>query len=568
MKYQRLGDLLTGVGVISDEQLSAALKLQKGSGKRLGTVLIEHGFISETQLIEALQLQLGIDFIDLNSKKVPSEMALILSKNIARKYTVIPVKLVRDELYLAMLDPLNFLAIEEVKAATQKKVVPMISTKTAIERAIANLYGNEGAVRAIEDMSKEAPEKGYGAAEAGLGIHLVEEVTNTAPTIRLVNSIIERAVTEKASDIHLEPREGSMVIRMRIDGILRVILSVPKKFQGSVISRLKVMGGMDIAERRIPQDGRANVRVRNQDIDVRMSTIPTIYGEKVVLRLLNKNTELLTMEGIGLFGSNLDKFKNLIRKNANGVILLVGPTGSGKSSSMYTMISELNTEEVNLVTLENPVEYNIDGVNQVQINEKAGMTFGGGLRSILRQDPDIIAVGEIRDGETAEIAMRAALTGHLVLTTVHTNDAVSALDRLFDLGVEPYLIASAVRGIISQRLVRRICPNCRKAYSPTDEDLEKLQMTRQETAGRQFCCGAGCSECFHTGYRGRIAVFEILQTTQKIKQMIYERAPRRELQKAIHESGFSPMIENCRQIVLDGITTVEEVYRAIYSTDM
>ena len=568
MKYQRLGDLLAGVGVITDEQLSAALKLQKGSGKRLGTVLIENGFITETQLIEALQLQLGVDFIDLNNIKIPAEMAGILSKNIARKFSVVPVKLVRDELYLAMVDPLNFLAIEEVKSATQKKVIPMIATKAATERAIANLYGNEGAVRAIEDMSKEVPESGYSAVETGLSSLSTEEETNIAPTIRLVNSIIERAVTEKASDIHLEPREASMIIRMRIDGILRVILSVPKNLQGSVISRLKVMGGMDIAERRVPQDGRANVRVKNQNIDVRMSTIPTIYGEKVVLRLFTKNAELLSMEGIGLTGTNLEKFKKLIHNNANGVILLVGPTGSGKSSTMYTMIAELNTNEVNLVTLEDPVEYNIDGVNQVQINEKAGMTFASGLRSILRQDPDIIAVGEIRDGETAEIAMRAAMTGHLVLTTVHTNDAVSALDRLADLGVEPYLVASAVKGVISQRLVRRICRNCRKAHEPTNEDLERLQLTRRDVAGRAFYHGEGCPECFHTGYRDRIGIFEILQITKTIKQKIYERAPRRELEQAIDESGFSPMLENCRKLVFDGVTTAEEVYRTIYATDL
>lgn len=331
-----------------------------------------------------------------------------------------------------------------------------------------------------------------------------------------------------------------------------------------MISRIKIMGGMNIAERRIPLDGRANVRIKSQDIDLRISTLPLIYGEKVVIRLLNKSTDLLNKAGIGLSGPDLDKYAKLI-SNHSGVILIVGPTGSGKSSTMYTMIGELNREEVNLVTLEDPVEYNISGVNQVQINEKVDMTFANGLRSILRQDPDIIAVGEIRDGETAEIAMRAAITGHLVLSTIHTNDAISTIDRLKDIGVEPYLIASALNGIISQRLVRRICPNCKTAYKPTPEDLEILGMDRGSDV--TFYKGKGCPYCFDTGYRGRTGVFEILMMNRETRRCIAEGGSKEQLVQAAEGADYVSIRDNCRRLVLEGVTTADEARRTINSIE-
>ena len=462
MAYERLGDLLMNIGLISHEELDRALSLQKGSKKRLGDILTENGFITEQQLIEALELQLGIEFIDLSKTVPPPEMAQVLSKNIARKYDVVPVRVDRDSIYLAMSDPLNFVAVEEVKTATRKRVVPMIATGEAVSRAIMTLYGNEGAARAIEDMKREARDSDAAPVSS---VSILDSDVQSAPTVRLVNSIIERAVVERASDIHLEPQEGEVRVRMRIDGLLRNILTVPKSLQSSVISRLKVMGGMDIAERKVPQDGRANITVRHGEVDLRMYTLPTIHGETVVIRLLDKNVQLLDTAALGLAGLDLAKYNELMTAQS-GVLLIVGPTGSGKSSTMYTMLRQLNTEQVNLVTLEDPVEYHLDGISQVQINEKTGMTFSEGLRSILRQDPDIIAVGEIRDGETASIAMRAAITGHLVLSTVHTSNAAAAIDRLLDIGVEPYLIAGALRGVISQRLVRRVCPQCRREYTP------------------------------------------------------------------------------------------------------
>ncbi|MBR2046450.1 MAG: Flp pilus assembly complex ATPase component TadA [Agathobacter sp.] len=565
MKYWRLGDLLVSSGVITEEQLETALRLQKETmqGKRLGTVLIESGIITEEQLIETLQMQLGVEFIDLNNTAIPPEMAQVLPKKIAKKHMVIPVKVVHNELYLAMVDPLNFITIEEVQAATRKKVIPVIATNAAMERAVLNLYSNEGAARAIEDMKKDnVAETSFEQSKDS--VSYLEDDANSAPTIRLVNSIIERAVTEQASDVHIEPREDEVMVRMRIDGMMRNIFTVPKDLQGSVISRLKIMGNMDISQHRLPLDGRCNVRIRQQDIDLRISTLPTIYGEKVVLRLLKKSAELLTMEGLGLRGDNLELFQKLIHNNSEGVILIVGPTGSGKSSTMYTMVKDLNNEEVNLITLEDPVEYNIDGVNQVQINEKAGLTFANTLRAVLRQDPDIIGVGEIRDSETGEIALRAAMTGHLVLSTIHTNDAKSSIDRLLGLGIEPYLISGSVKGIVSQRLVRRICPRCREEYTPdvTETNILKLPDTRKYT----FFKGKGCPDCFYTGYRGRVAVFEILVFNADIKRAIMANDPIA-LEKAIAASGFVPIIENCRELVFEGVTSAKEVARAISRTD-
>ena len=565
MKYWRLGDLLVSSGMISESQLDDALAIQKSSGKgqRLGTVLIENGFITENQLIETLQMQLGVEFIDLNNTAIPSEMASVLPKNIAKKHMVIPVKVSGNDLYLAMVDPLNFITIEEVQAATRKRVVPVIATMAAMERAVLNLYSTEGAARAIDDMKRDNVGD-LSIEQTSDKVSYLEDDANSAPTIRLVNSIIERAITESASDIHIEPREGQLLVRMRVDGMMREIFEVPKDLQGSVISRFKIMCNMDIAQHRIPQDGRCNVRVRQQDIDLRVSTLPTIYGEKVVLRLLKKSEGLLSMEGIGLRGKNMEDFQHLIHNNSEGVILVVGPTGSGKSSTMYTMVKDLNTDEVNLITLEDPVEYNINGVNQVQINEKAGLTFANTLRAVLRQDPDIIGVGEIRDQETADIALRAAMTGHLVLSTIHTNDAKSSIDRLLGIGVEPYLIAGSLKGIISQRLVRRICPRCKTAYKPDANELGLLRMTDDEDF--TFYKGEGCADCFYTGYRGRMAVFEILTINTDMRRAI-QKNDMVELELAIEKSEFRPILENCKELVLDGITTAKEVSRAVSRTD-
>ena len=561
MAYMRLGDLLISAGVIRPEQLNEALSIQKKTRERLGDVLINNGIITEQQLIEALQMQLGVDFVDLTAVSIPLELARFVPRSIAKKYCVVPVKLQKDELYVAMSDPLNFEAQEEIKSASRKQVVPMIATRRAVEQAIATLYGNEGTARAIEEMKREAGSNQTDIVPVQMS-KAVDNGAAEAPTIRFVNSVIERAITERASDIHLEPQEGEMVVRMRIDGVLRRVFTVPANLQATVIARLKIMGGMNIAERKIPQDGRAMVTAKDKEIDLRISSIPTIYGEKIVLRLLDKSSGHINRKTIGLEGEDEKKYDRLL-KNSSGVILIVGPTGSGKSTTMCAMIQELCNEQTNIMTLEDPVEYNIPGANQCQINEKTGMTFAVGLRSILRQDPDVISVGEIRDGETASIAVRAAITGHLVISTLHTNDAVSTISRLVDIGVEPYMISSALRGVVSQRLVRKICPHCRKAYTPTEEEKRMVGIPENEDV--TFYKGEGCQECGRTGYRGRRGVFEILTLDAALRREVANNASSEELTKTALENGFVTMKDNCRRLVLEGVTTVAEAAKAINS---
>ena len=561
MAYMRLGDLLISAGVIRPEQLNEALAVQKKTRERLGDVLINNGIITEQQLIEALQMQLGVDFVDLTAVSIPLELARFVPRSIAKKYCVVPVKLQKDELYVAMSDPLNFEAQEEIKSASHKQVVPMIATRRAVEQAIATLYGNEGTARAIEEMKREAGSNQTDIVPVQMS-KAVDNGAAEAPSIRFVNSVIERAITECASDIHLEPQEGEMVVRMRIDGVLRRVFTVPANLQATVIARLKIMGGMNIAERKIPQDGRAMVTAKDKEIDLRISSIPTIYGEKIVLRLLDKSSGHINRKTIGLEGEDEKKYDRLL-KNSSGVILIVGPTGSGKSTTMCAMIQELCNEQTNIMTLEDPVEYNIPGANQCQINEKTGMTFAVGLRSILRQDPDVISVGEIRDGETASIAVRAAITGHLVISTLHTNDAVSTISRLVDIGVEPYMISSALRGVVSQRLVRKICPHCRKAYTPTEEEKRMVGIAENEDV--TFYKGEGCQECGRTGYRGRRGVFEILTLDAALRREVANNASSEELTKTALENGFVTMKDNCRRLVLEGVTTVAEAAKAINS---
>ena len=555
MAYPRLGDPLVSSGVISQEQLGQALARQKETKKRLGEELIDDGIITEQQLIDTLRLQLGIEFVDLSTVEPDPQLVDVLPRNIAKKYGVTPVRLHGNTLYLAMSDPLNFMAQEEVRVATHRRVVPMITTADGIERANASLYGGEGAQRAIQDMRREAPvTQQESAADA-----VVELNETAAPTVRLVNSIIERAAAENASDIHLDPCADCIRVRMRIDGVMCPVMTVPSDLYASVLARLKIMGGMDVTERRVPQDGRAGVRLRNRSFDLRMSTLPTIYGEKCVIRVLDKNSAFLSRDGIGVEGRQLEQYEYLMGR-PSGTILIVGPTGSGKTSTMYTMIHQLNSEQVNLMTLEDPVEYNIDGINQVQINEKTGMTFASGLRSILRQDPDIIAVGEIRDGETAEIAMRAAITGHLVLSTVHTNDVLSTVERLKDIGVPNYLIAGALNGVISQRLVRTICPDCKQAYDPTAQELAELGLPADSK--QKLFRGKGCPNCFGRGYRGCTAVFEMLVLSRRMRSAIAKGMDREDLREILRQEGdYATLQENCRRLVQDGVTTIEEARR-------
>ena len=564
MAYKRIGDMLVAGGYLTEEKLKAGLAESRRTGKKLGETLVEMGFIRQSDLINVLENQLDVEYVDLQRMSLPKDLVSVIPRAIAKKHNVVPLASDANTVTIAIADPLNFVATDAVRTVTRRKVITRLADAQSITRALTDLYGSETAEKALEELrgDESAPSDFQSVADANI---IGADNENAAPTIRLVNSFLEYAVNQNASDIHLEPREREMVVRMRIDGVLRKVFNVPRATQSAVIARIKVMGNMNIAEHKIPLDGRSNIRVNDKDVDLRISTLPTVYGEKVVIRLLNKSSSLLNTKGIGLTDKNLKKF-NALLENSNGVILIVGPTGSGKSSSMYTMIGQLNTDEVNLVTLEDPVEYNFDGVNQVQINEKTGMTFASGLRSILRQDPDIIAVGEIRDGETADIAMRAAITGHLVLSTLHTNDAPSTIDRLLDMGVEPFLISSALKGVISQRLVRRICPNCRESYSASEEEQSMLKLPY--VPGRKFYRGKGCPMCFNTGYRGRTAVFEILTLTSPIKQAISDNAPHSELMRRIQDSDFETLLVDCQRLVLDGTTTLSEAFRTVNSTDV
>ena len=555
MKNKRLGDMLMSQGYITEEQLAEALVRQKANGKRLGQELIDDGYITEDQLIDTLRVQLGIDYIDLSKTDIEPSMSKYVPKALAKKEVIVPVRVSRDTLFLAMADPLNFVALEEAHDTSKKKIVPMISTRAAIDHAINVLYGNEGAAEAMAQMRAEA---GFTQDEIKTADETEENAD--APTIRLVNSIIERAVNEKASDIHVEPTEDEMIIRMRIDGRLHKVLTVPKDLRDAVVSRLKVMGRMNIVEKRIPQDGRAMIRLKDHEIDLRLSTLPTIYGEKVVVRLLGTEGQMLTRKGIGIPDSENKKLDKLLA-NTSGVIMIVGPTGSGKSSTMYALMQELLSESTNLITLEDPVEYHIAGATQVQINEKVGLTFASGLRSILRQDPDIICVGEIRDGETAGIAMRAAMTGHLVITTIHTEDAVSAIDRLKDMGVAPYLISAGLRGIISQRLLRRVCTHCKEEYTPDEGKIELSKI--RNYPGRKFYHGRGCDYCYGSGYRGRIGVFEVLTMNDELRHCITSGGDKQEFTRLAEQTDYVPMLRNADDLVEQGITTVEEIIRTI-----
>ena len=457
MRTKRLGDMLLELGLITEGQLKEALDYQAKEKERLGTTLIKHHYITEGQLIDALRMQLGIDYIDLTRVDISPELSRFVPKNLAKKMTIVPVRISKDQLYLAMADPLNFMAIEEAQHTSKKKIVPMIASEPAVKRAINILYGNEGAAEAMAQMQAETA----AAQEVRQGQTAAREgQENVTPMIRLVNSIIERAISENASDIHFEPTEEEMVVRMRIDGQLHRIMTIPSELKDSVISRLKIMSQLDIVEKRIPQDGRAVMHLRGKDIDMRISTLPTLYGEKVVIRILKRNEETLNRRGIGIPAVEDAKIDTLLGLTS-GVIMIVGPTGSGKSSTMYTLIRELLSDRTNLITLEDPVEYHIKGATQVQINEKVGLTFASGLRSVLRQDPDIICVGEIRDGETAEIAMRAAMTGHLVFSTIHTNSAIDSIDRIvgvFPEDKQPQIrmqLSMTLRAVLSQQLVPR-----------------------------------------------------------------------------------------------------------------
>ncbi|MBE3592505.1 MAG: type II secretion system ATPase GspE [Thermoanaerobacter sp.] len=556
MAKKKLGELLVEVGLITEEQLKHAIEVQNKTGEKLGKVLIKLGYVTESQILEALEFQLGIPHVDLQKYYIDPDVAKLIPEAVAKRHTIIPIKKDKDGILVAMADPLNIFALDDVRIITKQNVKPLIASEGSILKAIDRIYGREQAEKAVQDFKKEFQSE----SQEELPDEILEEVQN-APAVRFVNSIIEQAIKNRASDIHIEPTEKDLRIRFRIDGQLTEAMRTIKSTHAPVVTRIKIMANMNIAERRLPQDGRFDFTTGGKNIDIRVSSLPTVFGEKLVLRLLDKENFIMTKEQLGFEEEDLVFFDKLI-KRPNGIVLLTGPTGSGKTTTLYAMLRELNKPNVNIITVEDPVEYSLEGINQVQVNEKAGLTFATALRSILRQDPDIIMIGEIRDTETAEIAIRSAITGHLVLSTLHTNDAAGAVTRLVDMGIEPYLVSSSVIGVIAQRLARKICDNCRISYKASKGEKELLGISENEDI--TLYKGRGCPVCNKTGYRGRIPIYEIMTVTSDIRELINTKVSSDVIGAQAVKNGMKTLRESAKRLVLQGKTTIDEMIRLTY----
>ena len=557
-KKIRLGDVLMSRGLINQNQLNMALKEQKEKGRMLG----ELGYVTQEKINDILCEMLNIEFIDLQVEEPEENVRDLIPEEVMRKYTLVPMRYDKNNagvIQVAMADPMNILAMDDINIITGKQVAPYLANASDIRAYFDRVFGKKQAQNIAEMYKKE---QGLVQEESEEEKLRKEDVEN-APIVQLVNSIIEQAARQRASDIHIEPFEESIRVRYRVDGVLREVIEYDKSLLGAITARLKIMSGMDISEKRKPQDGRITIIVDNREYDIRVSNLPTVYGEKVVMRLASKEGFKKQKSDLGLTPTDLVKFDNIL-KNPHGIILVTGPTGSGKSTTLYTALSSLNSEEVNIITVEDPVEANIDGINQVQVNNKADMTFANALRSILRQDPDIIMIGEIRDSETAEIAVRASITGHLVVSTLHTNSTANSISRLADMGVEPYLIADSLVGIIAQRLVRRLC-ECKKPRLATAEEKEELAVDPSEDIVLYEPCG--CKMCDNTGYKGRIGIYEIMTITPKIKSMIARGKSADEIKEQAIEEGMSTLKASAAKYVLDGTTSMSEMVKVTYEVE-
>jgi type IV pilus assembly protein PilB len=554
----KLGDILISSGKINDTQLDEALQLQKKTGQKLGEILVEFGWVKEKEIIDTLENQMGIEKYDIRNNIVEAEIPKLISENLARRYNAIPVKVIGDKLTVAMYDPLNIYAIDDIEIATGLKVDPVLASKKDIVSAIDQYFGKQNAEKAIEDFAKQYTGS---ADDSNITEESLEAIKN-APVVRLVNSIMKQALKARASDIHIEPFENIVRIRFRIDGQLQEVMTPSKQTHSAIITRIKIIANLNIAEKRNPQDGRVEMDIDGAMVDMRISILPTVHGEKIVIRLLERSSFLMGKTDLGFTDYNLKKFEEIL-DIPNGIILVTGPTGSGKTTTLYTVLSDFNKVHTNIVTVEDPVEYRMDGINQVQVNEKAGLTFASGLRSILRQDPDIIMIGEIRDMETAQIAVRAAITGHIVISTLHTNDAPATIMRLIDMGIPAYLISTSVKGIVAQRLVRRICTHCKEAYPITIAEKKILNIDEDIMLHR----GKGCNMCFKTGYLGRIAIHEIMEMTSEVRKEIDTSESTDLIRKAAAKQGMVTLEENCKDLVLSGITTVEEMLKVSHTVE-
>jgi type IV pilus assembly protein PilB len=555
-RLKDLADVLLEEGLITEQQLEVAQVEQEQKGRSLGRVLIELGMVKETDLVAALARQVGLDFVDLGEHQIDPSAASLISDQVARRYRALPIGFDDSRLVVAMSDPSNVFALDDIRTITGLEVKPVVATAADIDSAIRKYGAFE---QSAEDMATEAASQ----ADDATDLAQVEAAIEDAPIVKLVNLLITQAVADRASDIHIEPAERDIRIRYRIDGVLHEVMRSPKNIQAGLISRLKVMAEINIAERRIPQDGRIGLVVGGKAIDLRLATLPTVFGEKIVIRILDKTSVLLKLEDLGFADESYRQYEGGFRK-PYGTVLVTGPTGSGKSTTLYATLNIINSVDKNIITVEDPVEYRLPGVNQMQVNNKAGLTFASALRSILRADPDVVLIGEVRDRETALIAMEAALTGHLVLSTLHTNDAPSAITRLIEMEVEPYLVASSLDCVVAQRLARRLCEHCKEAYKPSKEELEQARFredVRKEI--KELFRPVGCTRCGRTGFRGRMGLYEVMTVTEEIERLTAEGKSSDDIRRVAIEQGMITLREDGLERTRQGMTSVEEIFRVV-----
>lgn len=562
----RLGDMLVVAGALSDDQLEWALDRQKESYQRLGEILLEAKLVSDDDVTEARALQLDMPYLQLNEFQIRPEVAKLVPEHISRTYNLIPVSSTTTKVAVAMSNPMDVEAIDTVQRCAKKRVVPILASEARVQVALEQAYGASGG----EDITATI-EEAIGDIEVQSSDYISDDVaeerrqSTQAPVVKTVNLVLQEAVKQKASDIHFEPRANTLEIRYRLDGALQHIRNLPKQLQPAVLSRIKIMAEMDIAEKRMPQDGRIKMKIFGRRVDLRISSLPTQYGERIVIRILDRGAQQVSIESLGFGDAELHTFQRLIHK-PYGIILVTGPTGSGKTTTLYSALSAIRSVESNIMTCEDPIEYELEGVSQSAVNVRAGLTFAAQLRAILRQDPDIILVGEVRDQETAEVAFQAAMTGHLVFSTLHCNDAPSAITRLIDMGVEPYLIGSSVVGVIGQRLVRTLCPRCKAPYQPTLEELTILDL--QDREGEvPFYKPVGCSVCNMRGYAGRIAVFEVMAVSEEIRRLTITNPTGDQVKELALKTGMRTMKDHAADKVLAGLTSIDEVRRKVFIGD-
>jgi type IV pilus assembly protein PilB len=562
-----LGQILLEMGALDEAGLVKGLDVQREKGGALGQILLEQGLIQETDLLQALADQYGMPPVDLKEIEIPAEVIQMVSSDMAQMYQIVPITFEENVLTVAMADPRNYHALDDLRFILNCKVEGAVAPQSQIKEMIEKLYGGQqDSMKELMESFKEEDLSGLPMAEDQVDARKIEDIANAPPVVRFLNLVLLTAIKDQASDIHFEPFEKEFKIRYRIDGTLLEITPPPRQLALALISRIKVMANMDIAERRVPQDNRIELIVGGNSIDLRVSTLPTVFGESCVMRVLDRSVVALDLERLGMREEELEFFRECVAQ-PNGIVLVTGPTGSGKTTTLYSVLNEANSPEIKIITTEDPVEYDLDGIVQVPIREDIGVTYAACLRSILRQDPDKILVGEIRDLETAEIAVEASLTGHLVFSTLHTNDAPSTITRMLDIGLEPFLVSATLHAVVAQRLVRVICKKCKEAYTPTEEQLMEINLRPEDVEGRQLYYGRKCEFCNKTGYRGRCAIFEIMKMDAKMRELIMGRKSTEVVRTESQASGMRTLRESGVLKVLDGITTIEEVVRETLSFD-